>query len=438
MPKSQINNKTYKKEYLYIVQSSLETTKCKIGITDNLERRLKEYNSTTGKSKDNVFCYLFTAKVKNMREIENDIKNNFPHLREQDRREMYFYNKALFDMYVSFIKSHPNFIEEIFIKEEEKKTIVKYVKKTTPTLEERGITFRDVMKRAQKVKNDEFYTRYEDVEKEIEMYPIEIWENKCVFCNCDDAVGESRTEKDSSAFALYFIKNFLRLKLKKLICTHYSGQVDLFNAGAKGYIFTKEGANELINAPKGYTGSFDDDLSLKILKEEADIVCTNPPFSRAVDYWDIVINSGKKFLIISNITNCINTAYIKYFINKQVWGGYNSVYWYLNYKKELIRATGNWFTNLEVINRPQYKRLKIIPLEEIPEKYKKFDDDGMLIVDNSYIPSNYNKPFGISANAILNGILELGYKVVYEKRYTPYYDGKEAFARVLIQKENIE
>ena len=67
---------------------------------------------------------------------------------------------------------------------------------------------------------------------------------------------------------------------------------------------------------KAITGSFDDDLSLKILKEEADIVCTNPPFSRAIDYWDIVINSGKKFLIISNITNCINTAYIKYFINR--------------------------------------------------------------------------------------------------------------------------
>ncbi|WP_367400801.1 hypothetical protein [Brachyspira pilosicoli] len=44
------------------------------------------------------------------------------------------------------------------------------------------------------------------------------------------------------------------------------------------------------------------------------MVCTNPPFSRAIDYWNIVIGSGKKFLIISNITNCKNDKYIPYFI----------------------------------------------------------------------------------------------------------------------------
>ncbi|WP_422110152.1 adenine-specific methyltransferase EcoRI family protein [Brachyspira hyodysenteriae] len=36
------------------------------------------------------------------------------------------------------------------------------------------------------------------------------------------------------------------------------------------------------------------------------MVCTNPPFSRAIDYWNIIINSGKKFLIISNIIKCCN------------------------------------------------------------------------------------------------------------------------------------
>ncbi|MCZ9960217.1 adenine-specific methyltransferase EcoRI family protein [Brachyspira hyodysenteriae] len=66
----------------------------------------------------------------------------------------------------------------------------------------------------------------------------------------------------------------------------------------------------MIETPKNYTGSFDDDLSLKILKEEADIVCTNPPFSRAIDYWNIIINSGKKFLIISNISNAVTKLHI--------------------------------------------------------------------------------------------------------------------------------
>jgi len=67
-----------------------------------------------------------------------------------------------------------------------------------------------------------------------------------VFCNCDDAVDED-DDRNTSAFALYFIRNFKKLKLKKLICTHYGeSKVDLFNAGSKGYayfyILTKDGA----------------------------------------------------------------------------------------------------------------------------------------------------------------------------------------------------
>ena len=430
--------KSCERQFLYIVQSSLEPAKCKIGITDNLERRLKEYNATTGQSKDNIYTYLFTCEVKNMREIENDIKNNFPHLREQSSREIYFYNAPLFEMYVSFIRSHPAFICETFIKPAEKKTVVKIVKKTTPSLQERGMTRKDVMQRAQKVKNDEFYTRYEDVEKEVEMYPLEIWRDKCVFCNCDDAVGETRTEKDSSAFALYFIKNFIRLGLKKLICTHYSGQTDLFMAGAKGYVFTKEGVQEMVKAPKGYTGCFEDPLSLKILNEEADIVCTNPPFSRARDYWRTIINSGKRFLIISNMACCKIDEYMPYFINAQAWAGYYSVDWFLNPKREPVRAAGHWFTNIPVANRPKMKNLKFVPLNEIPDRFKKYDDAGTLIVDNNFIPNDYDKPIAVSPRPILNGILEKGYKIAQSKQYRPYIDGREVFARVLIQKENKE
>lgn len=416
------------------MQSSLEPAKCKIGITDNLERRLKEYNATTGQSKDNIYTYLFTCEVKNMREIETDIKNNFPHLREQASREIYFYNASLFEMYLDYIKSHPLFKKEIFLKPAEKKTVIKIVKKTTPTLQERGLTRRDVMQRAQKVDNDEFYTRYEDVEKEISMYPIETWQGKCVFCNCDDAVGETRTEKDSSAFALFFIKNFVRLGLKKLICTHYSGQTDLFMAGAKGYVFTKEGVKEMISAPKGYTGCFEDPLSLKILNEEADIVCTNPPFSRAIDYWRVVINSGKKFLIISNISNCISRAFVHYFMNMQVWAGYNRVDWYLNPKREPLQAAGHWFTNIPISDRPKIKNLKFVPLDEIPDNYKKIDDNGILIVDNCFIPTDYDKPFAVSTRPILNGVLEKGYKIISDKQFFPYFNGKQKFRRVLIQK----
>jgi len=422
------------KQYIYIVQASLERTKCKIGKTNDLERRLKEYNSITGKSKDNTYMYLFTCEVKDMAQVERAVSFTFSQLREEKSREIYFYNTELFNGYVAFIKSHKLFVKEVFIKEDDKKQVVQIVKKTTPSLEERGISSKDVMQRAKRVRFDEFYTRYEDIEKELSMYDKSIWKNKTVFCNCDDAVDDD--EKNTSAFSLYFIRNFKKLELKKLICTHYSGVVDLFNQGTKGYIFTKNGFREFgqKDYPEGYSGSFDDPLSLKILKEDADIVCTNPPFSRAIDYWDTTIKSGKKFLIISNVAVVLTTAYIHYFKDNKVWAGYNRVDYFLDPKKQLVEAGGHWYTNIPIKDRPKYKQLKIVPLKDIPEKYKKYDDSKMLIVDNGYIPNDYKKHFGVSNRPILNGLLEKGYKITQDKEYYPYIDGKKQYSRVLVQK----
>ena len=421
-------------QYIYVVQASLEPGKCKIGKTNDLERRLKEYNGMTGKSKDNIYQYLYACEVKNMTQVEGDIKKEFANFREDKSREMFFCNQFMFEGYVNFIKSHKSFVKEVLIKPEDKKQIVQIVRKTTPTLEERGLTTKEILQKAQKVENDEFYTRYEDVEKELSMYPKKIWKDKVVFCNCDDAVGTD--ERSTSPFALFFLRNFKELGLKKLICTHYSGQVDLFNQGPRGYIFTKTCYKEIRDYPKGYDGSFDHPMSLKILEEDADIVCTNPPFSRAIDYWRILINSKKKFIIISNITNPITKAFISYFKNNKVWAGFNEVDWFLNPKRELTRAAGHWYTNFPIKDRPNSKRLKIMPLKSIPVRYKKFDDSKMLLVDSGYIPSDYKKPFAVSARAILNGLLEMGYKIVEkDEAYIAFVNGKQCFRRVLVQKK---
>ena len=425
------------KQYIYIAQASKENNSCKIGITDNLKRRLKEYNSMTGKSKSNSHEYLFACEVTNMRAVENDIKEEFKIFREIHNREIYFYNEPLFNKYVQSIKVNKMFIEEVFIKPESTVQVVKIIKKTKPTLEERGISRKELLQKAQRIDNDEFYTRHEDIEKELSMYDKSIWKDKVVFCNCDDAV-DVRDSRNSSAFAIYFLQNFKELGLKKLICTHYSGQMDLFNQGANGYIFTKYGFREIDSkkdTPKGYTGSFDDPLSLKILNEEADIVCTNPPFSRAKDYWKLIVNSGKKFLIISNITNVKNFAYIPYFIKNKIWAGYNRVDWYLSPKKELTEAAGHWYTNIPIKNRPKHRLLKIVPLKDIPEKHMKYDDEKTLIVENGFIPSDYNKPFAVSVRPILNGLLEKGYKYTQDREYVPYINGKRCFGMVLVQKD---
>lgn len=422
------------KQYIYIVQALLEPSKCKIGKTNDLVRRLKEYNNMTGKSKENIYQYIFSCEVKDMTQIENDIKEKYITLREEKSKEIYFFNSTLFKDYVEYIRKHKMFKKEIFIKPENKIQEIKIIKKTAPTLEERGLTTKEVLQKAQKVNNDEFFTRIEDVQKELDMYDETIWNNKVIFCNCDDAV-DLDSNKNCSAFSLYFIRNFKKLGIKKLICTHYSGVVDLFNQGAKGYIFTKVGYKEFKDFPKNYTGSFDHPISLKILQEEADIVCTNPPFSRATDFWKILIRSGKKFIIVSNITNPITPSFIPYFYKHLVWAGYNAIDWFLTPKKELTRAAGHWYTNIPIKKRPKHKLLSIIPLKEIPEQYKKFDDSKTLLVYKGFIPNDYKKSFAVSARTILNGLLEKGFELVDDKEYYPYTNGKKNFARVLVKRK---
>ena len=162
------------KEYIYITQASLEPSRCKIGKTNDYERRLKEYNNITGKSQENVYTYLFVCEVSDSTQLEKDLKEEFSILRQAKSREIFLYSPESFSAYVNFIKGHSLFVSEIFIKTKEKKEQIKIVKKETPSLKERKLTPKDVMQKAQKVKDDEFYTRYEDVEKEVEMYDKKI------------------------------------------------------------------------------------------------------------------------------------------------------------------------------------------------------------------------------------------------------------------------
>ena len=70
--------------------------------------------------------------------------------------------------------------------------------------------------RAKNTKNDEFYTRFEDIEKELKYYK-DFFKGKVVYCNCDRADGENR-----SNFFVYFVEKFKEFGLKRLICTSYN------------------------------------------------------------------------------------------------------------------------------------------------------------------------------------------------------------------------
>jgi hypothetical protein len=182
---------------------------------------------------------------------------------------------------------------------------------------------------AKKEKNDEFYTQYADIQKEIEAYleyNPDAFRDKVVYCNCDDPF--------ESNFFKYFAANFNKLSLKKLITTSYDGSPiagaqltfgeytegngkrlkpkaiaveieevkDVNGDGATGIddvkLFLKQNPHTRKRLVEG--GDFRSQECVELLKQ-ADIVVTNPPFSLFREYVAQLVLYGKKFLIIGNM-----------------------------------------------------------------------------------------------------------------------------------------
>lgn len=140
------------------------------------------------------------------------------------------------------------------------------------------------LNRAKEVKDDEFYTLYENFEKNIEIYKP-LLKDKIIYCNCDDYT--------VSNIFKYFKDNFEVLGLKKLVSTCISNNLKVeFNG--KDYNITEMES----------IGSFDSEECINILKE-IDIVITNPPFSKFKNFVDILINNEKDFIIYGNIISVI-------------------------------------------------------------------------------------------------------------------------------------
>lgn len=138
---------------------------------------------------------------------------------------------------------------------------------------------------AKSAKNDEFYTLYEDVEKELINY-IDFFAGKTVYCNCDDY--------RMSNFVKYFKDNFGTLGLKKLIATNY-------NIGNGSYYYEFNDKEEKITTLKG-NGDFRSDECIEFLKE-SDVVVTNVPFSLFREYVAQLMEYGKNLSLLVILTH---------------------------------------------------------------------------------------------------------------------------------------
>ena len=160
---------------------------------------------------------------------------------------------------------------------------------------------------ARKRKYDEYYTSYEDIEREMIHYKPS-FKGKRIYCNCDDR---------SSAFYKYFKDKFHEFGLKALMVTGIKGEKCLYD-GVREYVSDLE------------DGRFQSDECRELLKW-CDMVVTNPPFSLWREYFDLVIESGKEFIILG-VLNCLTYSNVfPYYRDNEVWLGTDrksEFYWF--------------------------------------------------------------------------------------------------------------
>lgn len=272
---------------------------------------------------------------------------------------------------------------------------------------------------AKKAKKDEFFTRYEDIENEIKNYPLEIWKDKIVYCNCDDFL--------SSNFYKYFKDNFKQLGLKELWTTgyyvsHITGETRIGD-GIKSRTFMKRGNIHTESHGYNVEGDFRHPINIELLKQ-ADIVVTNPPFSLFRDYFKLLVEYDKKFLILGNQNAITFKEIFPLFKNGKMWLGYGvnkmlDFFMPLSYEgeeennKKCGKVCGiTWFTNLPVENKNKITLTKRYNENDYP----RYDNYDAINVDRvKDIPKDYDGIIGVPITILkyLNndGYIHLDYEV---------------------------
>lgn len=344
------------------------------------------------------------------------------------------------------------------------------------------------LRKADRVKQDEFYTQLEDIENELRHYK-QYFKGKTVFCNCDDPY--------ESNFFKYFAMNFNYLGLKKLMATCYvtspvmGTQLSLFedmeyeikaptDSKKKPYkveitevsdvngdgAFDLEDIKHLLKNKNNVCkklkgdGDFRSEECIDMLKE-ADIVVTNPPFSLFIDYLTQLIEYDKKFIIIGN-QNAITYKEIFPLIkeNKVWWGATDCIRWFIipdhinmkskfNSNGERIAegARSRWWTNLDIEKRHEEM---ILYKKYTPEEYPHYDNyDAIEVSKTADIPCDYFGWMGVPITffdkynpeqfEIIDGIGR--YSVIDNERtkadgkYLSMINGEAKYFRIVIRRK---
>jgi hypothetical protein len=284
-------------------------------------------------------------------------------------------------------------------------------------------------------KQDEFYTQLSDIENELRNFRKH-FKDKVVLCNCDDPF--------ESDFFKYFVMNFRRLGIKKLIASCYAGSPvqgqelalfdlagmteaqaaarrpykieisDIPDADGDGSIglpdveyLLRHDAN-ILTALEG-DGDFRSDECLALL-DEADIVVTNPPFSLMTEYLPLLVERGKSFLVLGNINQAMYSELFYLVKDGRVWLGANSGHFWFrvpdhyepkatDYRQDNTgqkwRRMGGicWFTNLD--HKKRHESMVLVE-KYSPEKYPTYDNYDAIEVSRTVdIPEDWEGVMGV-------------------------------------------
>lgn len=353
------------------------------------------------------------------------------------------------------------------------------------------------LNQAQANKNDEFYTRLEDIERELRHYKNH-FKDRIVFCNCDDPF--------ESNFVKYFALNFNHLGLKKLIATCYAtspvawGQLSLFDINTfeeplrsdklpykieitEVMDFNEDGATDILDIEyllknnkntltilKG-DGDFRSIESIELLKE-SDIVVTNPPFSLFGEYLAQLTKYQKKFLILGNLNAVTTKEIFPLFKNNEMWLGVSRIgtgsMWFMipedfpiksgqkiqdGVRYQTIGST-MWATNLDHQKRhdelilwksynseeyptyDNYNAIEVSKVAQIPVDYA-----GVMGVPITFLGKYNPNQFKIigSDYQVKEGLLDTLINENWSgKLDRAYVNGKRKYGRIFIQNKKVE
>lgn len=279
--------------------------------------------------------------------------------------------------------------------------------------------------RARKARNDEFYTQFNDIQAEMNAYidyNPDVFRGKTVLLPCDDP--------EQSNFTKFFVGNFDRFGLKRLVSTSYVPE-----EGGRGKLFvleedvTQDGRrnmDDLVVSQLSGNGDFRSE-EVKALRDSADIIVTNPPFSLFREFVAWIMGAGKQFIIIGNMNAITYKEVFPLIKNNKMWMGNGfqngNAYFRIDtlrnsYADGVFDEDTNlvkfrnccWFTNVDHGRRHQPLKLMTMADNFKHSKHKeirgrteyvRYDNyDAIEVPFTDAIPSDYDGAMGVPVSFI--------------------------------------